>query len=309
MFSEMVKHLAEDGDKLQPHIVPLDGLSLMLILHGLMSMSNDMVHFENRSISLRDVEKGESSWTPWRRRMTEALDTWKAKYDAYIMANVQTMPESSVEEAISRKESIALLALYHTAHIVINSENRHLLAASGIKAIFGHIVTPADRQESLKWVEQWVRRHRASADHAAFHAAQMFREGLLQLQNFDANGVFHYPWCLVIGTLTCWAFHHFGAEDPEQITRCEHPAGLEMTQDQSQELMNHIVSLMASAFPPTIRRTLGKCCIHGLAMEVARYLKGVRWTSAYEAMRLLEGLAGTTSPWGVDHFQYRQLPG
>ena len=118
MFSEAVTHLmAEDGDTggkrvLQPHLD--DGLCLMLILHGLMSMSNDMVHFENRSTALGSVEKGESSaWIPWRRRVTEALETWKAKYDAYIMAKAAAAP----------KESTALLvALYHMAHIVINAE-------------------------------------------------------------------------------------------------------------------------------------------------------------------------------------------
>ncbi|KKK20852.1 hypothetical protein ARAM_005294 [Aspergillus rambellii] len=297
-FNDTVKQLVEDGDNLQCE--PLDGLSLTLVLHGLMSMCNDMVHFDNRSIYLGDLEKGEVSWTPWRRQMTHALETWKAKYDAYSMASVQTMAatvaaggDEERTQASYQKESIALLALYHTAHIVINCKIRHLQAAAGAKAIFGHIVNPPDREESMRWVRLWITEHSSAADHAAWHAAQMFREGLLYLKNWDVNGLFHYPWCLVIGTLTCWSFHRFGGEGLEP-SACNHPPGRDIPQGQSQALMNHLVSLMASVAPTNVRRTLTKCCTHGLSIEVARYLKSVRWTAAYEAMKLLEGLSGTT---------------
>ncbi|KAF9888257.1 hypothetical protein FE257_008826 [Aspergillus nanangensis] len=293
IFNDMVKYLVEDGDKLQ--CLPMDRLSLTLILHGLMSMCNDIAHFDNRSIYLNDMDQGEGSWTPWRRRMTHALETWKAKYDAYAMASFQTMGDGGTAGSNHQEESIALLALYHTAHIVMNLEIRHLQAAAGAKAIFGHIVMRADRQESAKWAENWIRTQTTVADHAAWHAAQMLREGLLNLKNWDVNGVFHYPWCLVIGTLTCWAFHHFGGETLDDRGTCSHPNGTDMQQTQSRVVMNHMVSLMASVSPTNIRRTLKKCCTHGLTIEVARYLKSVRWTAAFEAMKLLEGLSTTGS--------------
>lgn len=294
-FKDTAIHLVEDGDRLQS--IPMDRLSLTLMLHGLMSMCNDIAHFDNRSIYLSDLDTGEVSWTPWRRRMTHALETWKAKYDAYAIAAFQSSGDSS-GAASDQEEEVALLALYHTAHIVINSEIRHLQAAAGAKAIFGHIVMPDDRQESAKWVKQWIKGQTAAADHAAWHAAQMLREGLLNLKSWDVNGVFHYPWCLVIATLTCWAFHRYGSEasddGEEERMRCKHAGGTEMSQSQSRALMNHMVSLMASVSPTSIRRTLGKCCTHGLAIEVARFLKTVRWTAAFEAMKLLEGLSTTT---------------
>lgn len=293
-FDDTVKRLVEDGDSQQiDH--PLDGLSLTFVLHGLMSMCNDMVHFDNRSIYLGDLEKGEPSWAPWRRRMTHALQTWKAQYDAYTMTAVLGMHDQENTQAYAnyQKESVALLALYHTAHIVINCEIRHLQAAAGMKAIFGHIVTSADRAESTQWVKIWMRTHSDAANHAAWHAAQTFREGLLHLKNWDTNDVFHYPWCLVIGTLTCWAFHSFGADDMGPLV-CTHQEGTHMGQEQSRALMNHVVSLMASVSPTDLRRTLRKCCTHGLASEVARYLKSVRWTAAFEAMKLLETLSAIT---------------
>ncbi|KAJ5594838.1 uncharacterized protein N7459_001046 [Penicillium hispanicum] len=294
-FNEMVKLLIEDGEAIHANH-PLDGLSLTLILHGLMSMCNDMVHFDNRSIYLSDVEKDEISWKPWRKRMIHALETWKACYDIYIMTTLQGVQDQEDPRmyANHQAESVTLLALYHVAHIVINCEIRHLQAAAGMKAIFGHIVTSADRVESIQWVKQWVTTHAAAADHAAWHAAQMFREGLLYLKKWDAKGEFHYPWCFVIGTLTCWAFHRFGGEDM-QPSLCAHRRGAEMTQEQSQALMNQLVSLMASVSTVDVRRTLQKCCTHGLSREVARYLKNVRWTAAFEAMKLLEGLSDADS--------------
>ncbi|KAG2417089.1 hypothetical protein HFD88_008307 [Aspergillus terreus] len=288
-FHDSVKSLVEERSS--HHRDPMDRLSLTLLLHGLMSMCNDIAHFDNRSIYLGDMDHGEVSWTPWRRRMTHALETWKARYDAYAMASAQQRDGRTAPN--HREEDIALLTLYHTAHIVINSDIRHLQAAAGAKGIFGHIVMPEDRQESANWVKQWVRGQAAAADHAAWHAAQMLREGILHLKNWDVYGVFHYPWCLVIATLTCWAFHAFGSA-PEERTQCAHGNALYTDQRESQEAMNHMVSLMASVSPGNIRRTLRRCCIHGLTIEVARYLQGVRWTAAFEAMKLLDKLSRDT---------------
>ncbi|XRM44193.1 hypothetical protein ABZX51_007336 [Aspergillus tubingensis] len=283
-FNSMIKDLIQDGDKFQS--LPMDSLSLTLVLHGIMSMCNDIAHFDNQSIYLSDIDHGGEQWRPWRRRMAHALETWKAHYDAYTMCLFQSIGDRSNH----RQESVATLALYHTAHIVINCEVRHLQAAAGAKAIFGHIVMPEDRHISEDWIRNWVSTNATAAEQAAWHAAQMMREGILNLRNWDVNGVFHYPWCLVIGTLTCWAFHCFGGGISDAREICRHPER-DMPQTQSRVLMNHMVSLMGSVSPANIRRTLGKCCTHGLTVEVARYLRSVRWTAAYEAMKLLMALS------------------
>jgi hypothetical protein len=182
--------------------------------------------------------------------------------------------------------------LYHTAHVVANADVRHLQIAAGAKSIFGHIVTPTEQEESTKVVMQWVRLSPRSAGHAAWHAAQMVREGLLNLRNWKANGMFHYPWCLYVSTLTCWAFIHFSrSQDGSDKHVCQHDTDdKETLQAQSKALMHQTVSNMASSTPENIGKVLNRCCPHGLAVEIAKYLKTVRWTAAFEAMRVLEGL-------------------
>ncbi|OJJ73394.1 hypothetical protein ASPBRDRAFT_194345 [Aspergillus brasiliensis CBS 101740] len=299
-FHSTIKNLVQDGDKFQS--LPMDNLSLTLLLHGIMSMCNDISHFDNRSIYLSDIDQGEEPWRPWRRRMAHALETWKAHYDAYIMGLSQCMGDGRAPRSNQKQETAAILALYHTAHIVIKCEIRHLQATAGAKAIFGHIVMPEDRQVSEEWVRDWVCIQTTAADHAAWHAAQMLREGILNLRNWEVSGVFHYPWCLFIGTLTCWAFHHFGGEMTDGQDICSHLDETDMDQTQSRVLMNHMVSLMGSVSPTQIRRTLKKCCTHGITVEVARYLRSVRWTAAFEAMKLLMGLSQHhTKPNGVGH--------
>ncbi|KAL4897634.1 transcription factor domain-containing protein, partial [Aspergillus ambiguus] len=53
-FHDTVKYLVDGDDK---HLgIPMDRLSLTLLLHGLMSMCNDIAHFDNRSIYLTDMD-------------------------------------------------------------------------------------------------------------------------------------------------------------------------------------------------------------------------------------------------------------
>ncbi|KAF5635414.1 C2H2 zinc finger transcription factor [Fusarium sp. NRRL 25303] len=289
MINTMVKDFIEDGGVIWRET--LDSLSLSFILHGLMSMCNDMVHFQNQSIYLGNAAQGNNN--DWRCRMTAALELWKTKYDAYAMGTRQTIDEdSSLHEF--RQENVAYLALYHTAHIVVNADIRHLQIAAGAEAIFGHFVTSTEREESIKAVMEWVRVTPGSAGHAAWHAAQMIREGLLNLRNWKANGMFHYPWCLYIGVLTTWAFVHFSQDDNRR--GCHHSIGGEdILQTQSKALMHQTISNMASCTPATIGRDLHRCCPHGLAIEVAKYLKTVRWTAAFEAMKVLEGIVDMDS--------------
>lgn len=272
---------------------PYDFLGFTLALHGLMSMCNDMLHFDNRSMYMGSVEGEDLSLSPWHQQMAHALESWKAKYDAFAMGIIWEMQSEPLHCEFQR-DSMSLFALYHIAHIVINCEVRHLQIAAGAKAIFGHIVTPSDYKESCDWVRQWIRESPASAGRAAWHAAQMFREGMLNLKAWDVHGAFHYPWCLYIGTLTCWTYHHFGRETMSLAAVCKHHRSTELEELQStgRDRMNHLVSTMASVTPTTMDRVMGRCCTHGLTLEMAKYLRGVRWTAAYEAMKILEGLSG-----------------
>jgi hypothetical protein len=102
-------------------------LSFNLALHGLMSMANDILHFDNRSIYLGDLKDDDSS-SPWRENMSESLESWKARYDAFAMETIFKMQSEPLHCAFQR-DSMAVFALYHTAHTVINCEIRHLQTA------------------------------------------------------------------------------------------------------------------------------------------------------------------------------------
>jgi hypothetical protein len=115
----------------------------------------------------------------------------ESEYDAFAMENIFDMNSEPMHCAFQR-DSMTIFALYHTAHIVINCEICHLQTAAGAKAIFGHIVTPSDYEESCNWVRNWIRNSPESAGREAWHAAQMFREGMLNLVHWAVHGVFHY---------------------------------------------------------------------------------------------------------------------
>ncbi|KAI1334269.1 fungal-specific transcription factor domain-containing protein [Xylariaceae sp. FL0016] len=287
-MNDVIKDLIEDGGT--PLSESLDGLSLTIILHGLMSMCNDMVHFKNQSVYLGDLDEGEKDGHQWRWRMTHTLGLLKTRYDSYAMEKMQEIVMDSSRHTF-QKEHVAFLALYHTAHIVLHADIRHLQIAAGSKAIFGHIATTADHEESTAMANQWARITPNSASHAVWHAAQMFREGLLNLKNWDANGVFHYPWCLFIGSIACWAFYHF-TELPSQKEHPRHCHERGCLDAQSSSLMRHAVSQLASTNPANIQKTLRRCCPHGLAVEIAKNLRNVRWTAAFEAMKVLNELSG-----------------
>ncbi|KAH7169977.1 fungal-specific transcription factor domain-containing protein [Dactylonectria macrodidyma] len=284
-FNDVLQGLMEGNDILQSKT--LSALPLTFLLHGLMCMCNDMVHFNNRSIYISDAREDSEHGSRWRLQMMHALDVWKARYDAHSIETVRST-QSGNAQADFEKDTVSLLALYHTAHIIANADVRNLQIAAGAKAVFGHLVTAEDRAESTRLVEQWVQKTPKSAAHAAWHAAQMFREGLLKLQSWDDTEAFHYPWCLYIGTLTCWAFQHFSSEG----VICNHTAA--QTGERaggSKASMTNTVSQMASLTLMSDIKRPTECCTHGLAVEVAEYLKTIRWTAAYEATKVLEGLA------------------
>ncbi|RMZ89970.1 hypothetical protein DV736_g2803, partial [Chaetothyriales sp. CBS 134916] len=286
VFSNAVNLFVENGSSLDSHC--FDGLSLNLILHGLMSMFNDLVHFDNQSIYLGYFDANGRDFAPCRERMLMALERWKMKYDSFAMEATQTTEDTLARNEL-QKENIGFLSLYHMAHIIVTSDIRHLQIAAGSKALFGHIVTEADRDDSVKLLKQWAQASPNSAGHAAWHAALMFQEGLLNLNKWQVNGIFHYPWCLFIGTLACWAVHHFNSE-PTARKDCLRSAKEKFSDEQTRALMNNVVSQMVSSNPSDIGKVLAKSCSHGLAVEIAKHLKTIRWTAAFEAMKILEQL-------------------
>lgn len=117
---------------------PYGFLSYFLSLHGLMAMCNDMLHFDNSSIYLNcvEIDQDDIAWDESRQQMTNQLESWKAMYDAFAMESIWNLQEEPLRLGFHRRGT-SLFALYHTAHIVINCEIRHLQTAAGAKAFLG----------------------------------------------------------------------------------------------------------------------------------------------------------------------------
>lgn len=310
----LLNDFVEDKIHLRPERIWQDKFTMILVLYGLMSMCNDILHFDNRSMYLDrgdSEETDKEDWPSWRDQMATALDFWRSKYDAYNMMKMGTL-RNETDRAAHRRDSMSILALYHTAHIMLSVELRHLQIAAGAKAIFGQLVTQSDHEQSTEWISDWVRSQPKASSHAAWHAAQLFREGLLNLDNWDVLGVIHYPWCLYISALTIWAWKHFsdhkdtpgGSRDPQQNLLCCDGPYADSPEEQaeaasimaanapsSKASLHNLISTMAAVPPEDLSRVISKCCYHGLTYEIARKLREVRWTAAFEAMKVLKMLS------------------
>jgi hypothetical protein len=105
LLDQVKRFINSDHEMLQK---PYDSLSFNLALHGLMSMANDMLHFDNRSIYAGEPQKIEMSWSPGQQQIAQSLESWKAKYDAFAMENIFDMNSEPLHCAFQR-DSMAIL--------------------------------------------------------------------------------------------------------------------------------------------------------------------------------------------------------
>jgi hypothetical protein len=213
--------------------------------------------------------------------------------------------------------STATIAIYHAAHITLNVEILDLQIYAGARHIIGRPVTRVDYDRSRRIVKEWAKPKDGSsttpATKAAWHAAHLLRDGIMNLGNWDVNNAFHYPWCLYLSTLTCWAFHFANGVENNSATRSprsgnrnvagrgnvnfagsmeSHPEpGIDDTIVwHAKAEMNALVSSMTSVVPENLWRVLGKCSTSGLTAVVAKHLSNIRWAVVHEAMKVLRGL-------------------
>ncbi|OCL10660.1 hypothetical protein AOQ84DRAFT_337115 [Glonium stellatum] len=280
-----------------PSAKNINALSRVLLLHGLMSISWDMKRRDQTSLGLM----GNS--TPigdWKARMSKSYDAWKIDFDSYCTNYKSLIAKDNPE---LKKEflcfSTANNAIYHAAHVILNAEFLDLQIYAGARHILGRPVTRPDYVRSQRVVKRWATEDARSASRAAWHAAHIVRDGVRDLDNFDAMGLFHFPWCLYLATLACWAFHHArpaidgsspGGPDEED----------EIIWDAKGE-MNALIGAMTSTRPENLA-ALGGRRTSGLTAVVAKYLSKVRWAVVHDGMMVLRGLV----PWRLIN-QYESL--
>lgn len=187
----------------------LNALSRVLIFHGLMSISWDFNRRDQTSLSLSIT----SSSIPWRLRMATCYTHWKSDFESYASSVLSSLSFDTKHQARFLRFSVANMAVYHTAQLILEADINDLQIHAGARHIIGRPVTDADRVRSKARIEDWISRDTGkSAGKATWHAARLFRDGVRKLENWNVDEMFHYPWCLYLATLTCWTFHKAAAQ-------------------------------------------------------------------------------------------------
>ena len=302
-FLSVLKSYMSPSAPTQSH--NLNALSRLLVLHGLMSVSWDFTRRDQTSLGCGSLIGTDD----WRSRIGASYDTWKADFDTYclnISSSLNRATDYPNVKSDFQRFSTSTLAIYHAAHIILNIEILDLQISAGARHIIGRPVSRTDYERSRRQVRDWAQQKPAgttSACTAAWHAAQLLRDGIMNLDNWNVNNAFHYPWCLYLATLTCWAFHWGCREDPgtsapaNYDARSEDAVSLSMglyadesSLDEANAEMNALVSGMTSGVPEGLWRIAGKYSARGLTIVMAQHLSNVRWAVVHEGMKVLKGL-------------------
>ncbi|KZF25827.1 hypothetical protein L228DRAFT_84633 [Xylona heveae TC161] len=299
----------------------LNALSRILILHGLMSVAWDLNRREQTSLGLA-ITDGEDTW---RSRIMRSYEAWKGDFDAYCKVAMRSLSFDSEARARFQRLRVSSLAIYHAAHISLQVEIIDLQILAGAKHIIGRPVTESDYARSRQRIDNWVETNVASAVKAASHAAHLLRDGIRKLKNWDVDNVFHYPWCLYIATLTCWAFHTAGSgsnaneiqrfrtmrpEKRREAAESQNDSSLEEDYEEcvdwdARAEMNMVISAMTRSNMEEMRLSRGSYGTAGLTKIMTKHLSTIRWALVREGMIVLQSLEQNSRPLNVLDQAYR----
>lgn len=154
-----------------------------------------------------------------------------------------------------------------------------------------------DRERSQHKIQEWVKPGSMSAAKAVSHAAHLLRDGIRKLNNWDAGNVFHYPWCLYLATLTCWAFQIAGqtreARDGQRGIGSGENANDEDADWDSKAEMNALVSAVTRSRLDELWKVAERYRSNDLPMIMTKHLSTIRWAVVQEGMIVLRSLANS----------------
>lgn len=281
----------------------LNSLSMLLALHGLMSIFWDLKRRDQTSLGkcatgvdgrdrvlLTTTMIGAVGPTAdWKARMSQVYKSWKQDFDIYCMDMSMKLKDSPALKAEFTRFSTSTFAIFHTAHIVLNVEILDLQIYAGARHIMGRPVSRNDQERSRRTVKQWASETPSSASTAAWHAAQILREGIMTLEDWDVDQRFHYAWCLYLASLVCWAFQNISECDGNLSGNGPHHD--ERRDSRSPEsTMYSLISSMTSAGPEGLTRLAGGLPTTGLLTVMTKHLSNIRWAVVYEGMKVLRSL-------------------
>ncbi|PVH89169.1 hypothetical protein DL98DRAFT_555473 [Cadophora sp. DSE1049] len=268
---------------------PLNALSRVLMLHGLMSVSWDLNRRDQTSLGLSMTGKEE----PWQSRIARSYDAWKSDFDSYTKLTLQTLSDNESTKSSFQRFCVANLAIYHAAHIILHVEINDLQIYAGAGHIIGRPVMKADQDRSRQRIEQWAKHRSMAAATASSHAARILRDGIRKLKDWDAGDYFHYPWCLYLATLTCWAFQMCSKSEESREARDLSEDEEDSDWDARAE-MNALISAMTRSNLEDLWKVASKYRTGDLPRVMAKHLARVRWAVVQEGMIVLKGLVGKT---------------
>jgi hypothetical protein len=238
----------------------------------------------------------------WGERIARCYDSWKADFDNHSMNMMLSLNDNPSRRAEFTRFSTATIAIYHAAYITLNVEILDLQIYAGARHIIGRPVFSEDFNRSRRVLKQWAKPGGPTqAAKAVGHAAQLLKDGIMKLENWDVDSAFHYPWCLYLASLTCWAFHFANVSDISEtpVERTSSQIDVENTTDiwghdgdmwDSKAEMNALVSHLATATPETLWQRLDKRLTSGLTRVMSSHLGNIRWSVVHEATKVLRGL-------------------
>lgn len=213
-----------------------------------------------------------------------------------------SLSDNPLRRAEFTRFSTATIAIYHAAYITLNVEILDLQIYASARHIVGRPVFPEDFNRSRRVLKEWAKPNGdGRAAKAVWHAAQLLKDGIMKLENWDVDSAFHYPWCLYLASLTCWAFHFANVLDTsatsverscQQVNIVSTPKVGEGERDlkESKAEMIALVSHLATAVPSVLWGILDKKSTSGLMIVMAAHLGNIRWSVVHEAMKVLKGL-------------------
>ncbi|KAI1775776.1 fungal-specific transcription factor domain-containing protein [Hypoxylon cercidicola] len=296
-------YIARDAHRV-PH---LNGLSRVLVFHGLMSVFWDMRRRDQTSLGV--ISSSSSPGGRWQTRLSAAYEAWKSDFDLFCQRQADltlaavgrgAAPERARAELDAWRTAYA--AVYHAAHVLLRSEFLDVQIFAGARHILGRSVQKSDFVRSEKVVKRWAAGSAGrlppppredddgdgpdDAAAAAWHAARLLQTASRTLVDSDSLGLFHAtPWCLYIATLTIWTFHHTGAKGgPEDDS--------ELVWDAQAE-MRAVVDSMVQAGIEGLPEIQGVKRTGGLVWVMAEVLSKVRWGIVHDGVTVLKGLV----PW------------
>ncbi|RDI77734.1 hypothetical protein Vi05172_g12289 [Venturia inaequalis] len=275
----------------------LNTLSRLLLLHGLLSIQWDMKRRDQASLGYGP------SKVKWDERLSRCYDAWKADFDDHSMNMLLSLSDNPSRRAEFTRFSTATIAIYHAAYITLNVEILDLQIYAGARHIVGRPVFAEDFNRSRRVLKEWAKPSGdGRAEKAVWHAAHLLKDGIMKLENWDVDSAFHYPWCLYLASLVCWAFHFANVLDitADSAERSCRQANVINTPSigegegdlrQSKAEMIALVSHLATAIPSMLWGLLDKRSATGLTIVMASHLGNIRWSVVHEAMKVLRGLA------------------